>query len=243
MSQPGTFLEPPLEGEIAIHRRNAPAADPEEHSVAATRPPAAPLAPPPSVEQFERIEDYLRSYLEDERFRSAHPLGCGRWIVAWEMLWCADSRTKVIAVGRRSREAMLAFGCSLLEACWPLAMDPSWPELLTERARRTDALYAVESVLGAYGEQLGSERSELLASLIEHWRALAEHLRRHEHEQRPAARLRWEDGRRLVLLTALVMVEVDRSFSPAQALSSRTIAEMPTTTITARSASGGRRRP
>jgi hypothetical protein len=237
VSAPAAFLEPPLEGEIAIRRRDAATAGlqrletavhshaamatlpvaPEQPSTAPRQRPAAPLAPPSSVADFARIEDYLRSYLEDERFRSTHPLGCGRWIVAWEMLWCADSRAKVIAVGQRAREAMHAFGSSLLEACSPLAMDPRWPELLTERARRADALGAVESVLGAYGEQLGAERSELLASLIEHWRALAEHVRRHEqgHErgQRPAARLRWEDGRRLVLLTALVMVEIDRSFA------------------------------
>jgi ribosomal protein S15P/S13E len=213
------FLEPQLEGEIAIHRRHAGAASLQRLETAARPPgaipaPAPPQAAPPAAEDFERIEDYLRSYLEDEHFRMTHPLACGRWIVSWEMLWCADSRAKVIAVGQRAREAMQAFGSSLLEACAPLAMDPRWPELLAERATRGDLLDAVGGVLDAYGEQLGSERSELLAGLLEHWRALAEHVRRHEQDQQAAAgRLRWEDGRRLVLLTALVMVEVDRSFA------------------------------
>jgi hypothetical protein len=138
------------------------------------------------------VEDYLRAYLEDERFRSTHPLACGRWIVAWEMLWCADSRTKVIAVGQRAREAMHAFSISL----------------------RPDPVDGVAGVVGAYREQLGDERSELLGGLLEHWRALAESVSRHEHGMPAGAeRLRWEDGRRLALFTALVMVEIDRSFA------------------------------
>jgi hypothetical protein len=50
--------------------------------------------------------------------------------------------------------------------------------------------------------------------LLEPWRALGEKLQRHEQgAQPPDERLRWEDGRRLVLLTALAMVEFDRSFA------------------------------
>jgi hypothetical protein len=213
------FLEPQLEGEIAIRRRHAGAAGLQRVETAVPAPAAMPAPTParpapPALEDFERIEDYLRSYLEDERFRTTHPLACGRWIVAWEMLWCADSRAKVIAVGQRACEAMQAFGSSLLEACAPLPMDPRWPELLTERGTRAAPLDAVGGVLGAYGEQLGSERSELLAGLLEHWHTLAEHVSRHEQDlQAAAGRLRWEDGRRLVLFTALVMVEVDRSFA------------------------------
>jgi hypothetical protein len=223
MSRSFATLEPQLEGEIAIRRRHEPAAGSQRlEPGAAPRAAAAALSPapqaPPGVGEFERIEDYLRSYLEDERFRSTHPLACGRWIVSWEMLWCADSRAKVIAVGQRAREAMQAFDASLLEACAPLAMDPQWPELLTERVRRggtlEDTIAGVAGVVGAYGEQLGEERCALLGRLLEHWRALAENVQRHEHAWCPAGeRLRWEDGRRLVLFTALVMVEVDRGFA------------------------------
>ena len=213
-------LEPTLEGEIAIHRRRAAARD-IGPAQSAPRPPAAPAPAsgppplaPPRLEEFARIEDYLRAYLEDERFRATHPLACGRWIVAWEMLWCADSRAKLIAVGQRAVEAMQAFGASLLEAWPPPATQTPWPELLAQPARRTDPLDVVARVSRDHAEQLGEERSELLDSLIEHWRALAESVREHEHGSTPGrGRLRWEHGRRLVLFTALVMVEVDRSFA------------------------------
>ncbi|HEY2398173.1 MAG TPA: hypothetical protein VGH78_04190 [Solirubrobacteraceae bacterium] len=223
MSRSFAILEAELDGEIAIRRRHAGSGSPQRAETGAGPRAAietpAPVPPArPRVGEFDRIEDYLRSYLEDERFRSTHPLACGRWIVSWEMLWCADSRARVIAVGKRAREAMQAFGGSLLEARAPLPLDPKWPELLTERVPRGephgDAIAGVAGVVRACGEQLGYERCALLSCLFEHWRALAENVRRHEPGHWPAAeRLRWEDGRRLVLLTALVMVEVDRSFA------------------------------
>jgi hypothetical protein len=218
---PLAILEPLLEGEIAIRRE--PAGDgrgpaqldtiTEHIGSAATSPPRGARSPV-SVADFERIEDYLRAYLEDELFRSAHPLAYGRWLVAWEMLWCADTRAKVIAAAQRTPAAIQAFASSLLERGTPLAMDPHWPELLADGSRRPDPLDGLTSVADAYREQLGDERSELLGRLLEHWRALLLSVRRHDDRSRPPGeRLHWEDGRRLVLFTALVMVEFDRSFA------------------------------
>ncbi|MCW3026968.1 MAG: hypothetical protein JWN81_179 [Solirubrobacterales bacterium] len=221
VNRPLAILEPLLEGEIAIRRQ--PAGDGrgpaqldtsrEQIGSAATSPPRRSRVPV-SVTDFQRIDEYLRAYLEDERFRSAHPLAYGRWLVAWEMLWCADTRARVIAVAHRTPAAMQAFASSLLERCTPLAMDPHWPDLLADGSRRPDPLDGLTSVADAYREQLGEDRSELLGGLLEHWRALLLGVRRHDdRSQPPAERLHWEDGRRLVLFTALVMVEFDRSFA------------------------------
>jgi hypothetical protein len=170
------------------------------------------------VVDFERIEDYLRAYLDGERFASVHPLARGRWLIAWEMLWCADSRIKVIGLGRRAHDALGAFSESLLERCLAPAADrrPEAPSGDTQPAEPLDGLATVAE---AYRAQLGDDRCELLTGLLEHWRALAAAVTRHETAaDRGSAgelgqRLRWEDGRRLVLFTALVMVEIDRSFA------------------------------
>jgi hypothetical protein len=165
---------------------------------------------PPRAADHVLLEDYLRAYLEDQRFRSAHPLGRGRWVVAWEMLWCADSRAKVIAVGQRARTGMQAFSVSMLERCMPLVMDSHWPQ----ESQGTGPLDGLASIAEAYAEQLGPGRRQLLLDLLGPWGALSDKLQRHEQgSQPPDERLHWEDGRRLVLFTALVMVEFDRSFS------------------------------
>jgi hypothetical protein len=221
VNRPLAILEPRLEGEIAIRRQ--PAGDgrgpaqldtPRERTGSAAGSPPRRADSPVSVSEFQRVDDYLRAYLEDERFRSAHPLAYGRWLVAWEMLWCADTRAKVIAVAQRTPAALEAFASSLLERCTPLALDSHWPDLLADGSRGPDPLDGLTSVADAYREELGEERTELLAGLLEHWQALLLSLRRHGGVSRPPAeRLHWEDGRRLVLFTALVMVEFDRSFA------------------------------
>jgi hypothetical protein len=214
------ILEPRLDGEIAVRRQLAGGGQGPAQSGAvrvqfgsqvASSPPRA--RSPVSVEEFERIEDYLRAYLEEERFRSTHPLAYGRWLVAWELLWCADSRAKLIGVAHRGSDAMQAFSSSLVERCTPLAIDSDWPDLLAGGAPRPDPLDGLTSVTDTYRDELG-ERAELLGGLLEHWQVLLENVRRHENgPQVVAERLRWEDGRRLVLFTALVMVEMDRSFA------------------------------
>jgi hypothetical protein len=220
VNRPLALLEPLLEGEIAIRRQLAGDGrgptqldtSREQLGPAATSLPGRARSPV-SVTDFRRIDDYLRAYLEDERFRSAHPLAFGRWLVAWEMLWCADTRAKVIVAAQRTPVAMQAFASSLLELCTPLAMDPQWPGLLADGSSRADQLDGLTRVVNAYREQLGEERSELLGGLLEHWQALLLGVRRHDDSsQPPAERLHWEDGRRVVLFTALVMVEFDRSF-------------------------------
>jgi hypothetical protein len=213
------MLEPQLEGEIAIRRQAAGDGRGPVQLDTSTQQLLRPAASPPDraqspvrVADFERIDDYLRSYLEDERFRSTHPLAYGRWLVAWEMLWCADSRTKVIAVAQRAADAMRAFASSLLERRTPAAIDRHWPDLLADGSSRPEPADGLTTIMDVYGEELGEERSELLGGLLEHWRALLEHVRCHEDRaQGSSGRLRWEDGRRLVLFTALVMVEIDRS--------------------------------
>jgi hypothetical protein len=214
------IIEAQPEGEIVVRRElpggdgARPAAFELQAERAATGAPAPRADSPIRPADHEQIEDYLRAYLEDQRFSSAHPLARGRWIVAWELLWCADSRAKVITVGRRAVEAMQAFSVSMQERCMPLAMDSHWPDMLADGSQRRVPLDALASITEAYGEQLGARRSALLRELLEPWRALGEKLQRHEQGSQPRGeRLRWEDGRRLVLLTALAMVEFDRSFA------------------------------
>jgi hypothetical protein len=218
VSESAAILEGELEGEIAVHRRlpgehgrGAQLEIPRERTASGPPPRAG---SPVRAADYAQIEDYLRAYLEHERFRSVHPLACGRWIVAWEMLWCADTHAKVLAVGHRAHDAMQAFSCSMLERCMPLAMDSHWPSLLADGSQRPEPLDSLASITEAYGEQLGADRSEFLRGLLAPWPALSDKLERHERGSPPSdERLRWEDGRRLALFTALVLVEFDRSFA------------------------------
>jgi|GEM_PF-1611096 len=154
------------------------------------------------VEAFKRVEDYLDAYLDDERFKVAYPQASEGWSEAWAMLWRADSKAKVIAVGRRARAVMQDFAAALIDWQEPRPADPD-----------ANTQGHLSAVIELYRPQLGNSRCEFLESLFTYWWALNDVVQRHElgGAHKASERLRWEDGRRLVILTALVMVEIDRS--------------------------------
>jgi hypothetical protein len=172
--------------------------------------PARATVPSPRVEDFERIEEYLRVYLDQERFTSRYPRAQQRWSQVWAMLWRANSTDKVVAVADQACEVMSEFVAALADLHEPHPLDPIRKPTLVDRAGTLQRLVAV---IETYRPALGDNRCALLHTLLDYWQALSDSVQRHrEHRAgRMLGRLTWEDGRRVVVLTAMVMVEVDRS--------------------------------
>lgn len=83
------------------------------------------------------------------------------------------------------------------------------PSVNPDKARTRDRLSAVVNLRRA---ELGEARSALLDSMFDYWRAAGGLIQRQEHAgQREGEPLGWEDGRRVVFQTAVVMFEVDRT--------------------------------
>jgi hypothetical protein len=155
------------------------------------------------ITEFERLEDYLRAYLEDERFRSEYPAAYARWSQAAAILYGGDASEGMFAAAAKAREALAAFASVLAGGYRPLASSPGSDA--STRAR-------LAAWIKSHRQALGDARCELLEALLEYWRALNDRPRRHAHDAHDVGdELRWEDARRAVVLTALVMVEIDRS--------------------------------
>ena len=117
------------------------------------------------------------------------------------MLWDADSRVKVVALATEAREAMREFACALVD----------WSEPHAAVQESKDTVVRLSALVEMQRPRLGEDRCALQAALLEYWDALCTAVQRHgDPHQTVQERLRWEDGRRVVVLTALVMVEVDR---------------------------------
>jgi hypothetical protein len=68
------------------------------------------------------------------------------------------------------------------------------------------------AVIARHGGQLGEARSHLLDALLAYWGEVNDLLQRQEHGgQKEGEPLTWEDGRRAVFHTAIVMYEIDRT--------------------------------
>jgi hypothetical protein len=69
-------------------------------------------------------------------------------------------------------------------------------------------------VLDARGTRPGKATKAFLQSLLEYWGTVNDLVQRQEHGgQREGDPLTWEDGRRVVFHTLLVMYEIDRAVS------------------------------
>lgn len=155
------------------------------------------------VEDFERVEDYLCAYLDDQRFKSAYLAAYERWSDASAMLYRAGCKDNVLAAGQRARETIQAFARALGGSEERGAWDPR------ACGAPPDGLSAV---IETYRPRVGDARCDFLQSLFDYWRVLNDVIERQQHGgQEVEEPLRWEDARRIVVLTALVMVEIDRS--------------------------------
>jgi hypothetical protein len=69
-------------------------------------------------------------------------------------------------------------------------------------------------VLDLQAKQLGTTEKPFLDALLGYWGTVSDLIQRQEHGgQKEGQSLVWEDGRRVVFQTAVVMFEIDRSLS------------------------------
>jgi len=85
-------------------------------------------------------------------------------------------------------------------------------ELLVQ-TRREDSR-RIRAVLRQHGARVGSTTTPLLDALVGYWKAVSGLAQRQEHGgQKEGRDLVWEDGRRVVFQTAVVMFETDRALT------------------------------
>jgi len=150
-------------------------------------------------EPVARQEESLRSLLESDELRAVAPVAYERWSEAERLLWSANSKNEFSTIGHKLREALQEFASALVEIHRP-------PDVNPDAAKTLDRLSAV---ITQHHPGLGERRRRLFDALFNYWRVSIEIVQRQEHGgQREGEPLEWEDGRRAVFHTAVVMIEV-----------------------------------
>jgi hypothetical protein len=153
-------------------------------------------------EPMQQVEANLHQHLDAAEFRARYPDAYARWRKAADLLWGADSERELSTIGHKCREAVQEFATILVER-------DQLPEVNPDKTKTRDRLGAV---LRHHRPSLGEKRGELLDALFGYWRAAGDLIQRQEHEaQKEGEALVWEDGRRVVFQTAVLMFEVDRA--------------------------------
>ena len=153
---------------------------------------------------MQRLESTMKSYLYSDIFQQKYPSAYQKWFDAEEMLWASDSEKQLTTIGHHCREAMQEFATALVQLHKPDEVDKD----ISKTVRR------IMAVLKKHADKLGEAEKAFIEALLGFWRTVSDIVQRQEHGgQKENEPLVWEDGRRVVFQTAIVMYEIDSSLS------------------------------
>lgn len=157
-----------------------------------------------SGEPVQRVTSEIRSYIISEVFKSRYPLAYEKWAQAEAALWGEDSASQLTTIGHLCREALQEFTSIVVERVQP-------PKVNTDK---TKTLARMKAILDYLAGQLGTTEGPFLDALMVYWGTLGDLVQRQEHgAQKEGKPLEWEDARRVVFQTAVVMFEIDHAIS------------------------------
>jgi hypothetical protein len=146
------------------------------------------------------VEEEVHRYLDADAFAAAFPDAYGRWLGAEQDLWSADDAGAFTEIGHACREAMQFFSNRLVERAGITGM-PADPAKTVDRVRAT-----------LQQANLGSTHRAMLDALLVYWGTVSDIVQRQEHGAgKEGEPLTWEDARRVVFQTAIVMFEISRA--------------------------------
>ena len=151
-------------------------------------------------EPAQRVVAEMRHHIDAHSFRSRCPAAYDKWQAAESLLWGADSLQQLTAIGHHSREALQECVHALT-----LERDPSAsPEEKPKLVARAKALIASERA------RLGGTVAGYLDALVAYWGTVSDLTQKQEHgASKEGAPLLWQDARRVVIGTLLVMTELE----------------------------------
>jgi hypothetical protein len=151
----------------------------------------------------QQVEETLIRYLDSDAFQRSYPEAHRKWSEAAELLWKSDSQQQLTTIGHLCREAVQVFATALVERHQPPGVDQD----------KAHDINRIQAVVDQRRSRLGTTAG-LLDALVPYWRAVSGLVQRQEHgAQKEGRPLVWEDGRRVVFHTLIVMFEVDRALS------------------------------
>lgn len=149
---------------------------------------------------LESVEGQVDSYLNGDHFRRLYPRAYDKWLRASRALASADAPAQLSTVGHLCREAMQEFAAELA----PPAIHEAVPDKSKTVARMRALLESIRS----------KTEASFLEALLAYWGTVSDLVQKQEHgAERDGAPLTWQDGRRVVFHTAIVMYEYDRAIT------------------------------
>ncbi len=152
----------------------------------------------------EAVEKEIRGHLSSDKFKKVFLKAFEKWSQGESLLWESESEKQFTMIGHLCREAMQEFADALIQM----------HETARNIQEKTKDISRIAAVLEQMATSLGSKETDFLKQLLKYWATVSELVQRQEHggvkEGEP---LKWEDARRVVFQTMIVMYEIHRSLT------------------------------
>lgn len=153
-------------------------------------------------ESAQRVETTIREYLNSPEFRARYHEAFAKWSSAEDLLWQTDTHQQLTTIGHLCREALQGFITTLVERYQP-------PDVNTDK---TKTVARLKTVFGFNSAQLGTTKKDFLEALLAYWGTVNDLIQRQEHgAYKDGEQLVWEDARRVVFQTMIIMFEIDKT--------------------------------
>jgi hypothetical protein len=157
-----------------------------------------------SGKPIDKIEGSVHNYLSSDRFLQNYPEAYKKWVDAENMLWKSESEKQLTTIGHLCREAIQEFANILIGQFQPPNAD----------SEKSHDVRRIEAILKFRAAELGQTEKPFLEALLGYWANTSTLIQRQEHgAQKEGKALVWEDARRIVFHTAILMYEVDKAVS------------------------------
>ena len=148
-----------------------------------------------------KIESSALKYIQNINFEKKYPVAYRKWTEAEKLLWKSESQSQFTLIGHICREAMQEFTQHLVERY----------ELSNSVDDKSKTINRLRTVFNHLSKKTSDTVIEFLKALISYWSTVNDLVQRQEHGgQKEGFALNWDDSRRIVFHTLLVMYEVDR---------------------------------
>jgi len=150
-------------------------------------------------ESIHRIETTIREHINSLEFQNKYPEAFLKWSQAEESLWHTDTQKQLTTIGHLCREALQGFTNILVERHKPSDVNPD----ITKTIQRLKTV--LETVI------ISEKKKDLLIGLLTYWNAVNGIVQRQEHgAYKDGEQIIWEDARRVVFQTMIIMFEIDK---------------------------------
>jgi len=150
----------------------------------------------------DNVETSIRRFLDSDSFQASYPDAYLRWSEADNLLWESDSNTQFTTIGHLCREALQEFADALVNKY----------EITDVPDDKAKTVARIRGVLLAKKSVIPRTTEPYLDALLVLWGTTSDLVQRQEHgSQKEGQSLVWEDARRVVFASMMVMFEIEQT--------------------------------